>query len=323
MPDLHMMDNEGDGPMPMIDLMPTDATYISCDHPDADYSRACALVAATGWRRGMTEVILLKYPRTSLPVGAAVERAELVLYPWRNRETERNPAFCIYSIKSDSRGSHTAWDRRLELANFPQASQPASACGKDGSIHCDITSLVEGWLCGGERHCSIAVVADAGECLMVHSACSAHPPCLRLLYCDGQPTKAPKEERRGHECGPAHEQHCAWQMLCGYREKVYTLDICTDTAYTPAVDISQARTVTFFIKNYCCTAIDAALQVSPDSLDWMDDKQGITVSPDGLTAITPYLFARYIRVGVSPARSMASGKVRVWYQAQSLNYQLE
>lgn len=316
-----MMEDEGDGQMPMIDLMPMDATYISCDHPDADYSQTGVLVAATGWRRGMTEVILLKYPRPSLPMGNAVERVELVLYPWENRGG--HPAFHVYRLKSDFCGSLATWARRPTLANFPQVTQPSSTCAENGAIHSDITCLAMEWLVSADDHCNIALVAQADQCLMVHSACSAHPPCLRLFYCDGQFPDAPEEERCRHECDPAHEQCCARQVLCGYREKVYTLDICTDMAYTPAIDISQARTVTFFIKNCSCSTIEAALQISPDGLDWLDDKQKVAVPPDGLAAITPYLFARHIRAGISSVDPKASGKVRVWYQAQSLNYLIE
>lgn len=308
--------------MSMIDLVPSDATFICRDDPAADHSRACALVTAAAGRRGITSAILLKFPRPSLAANTVVTQAELVLHPWQSRGAEIHPAFYVYSLETDFCGCLATWQRQPKFGGFPQASQPAATCAKDGALHCDITNLAMDWLSSKESHMGIAIAPQADTCLMLHSACSAHPPCLRLHCCGNLLQEPPEEERRGQQCGPDSEEDRPRQALCGYREKVYLLDICNATACTKAMDISQARTVTFLIKNCGCTAIGAKLQISPDGQDWMDDRQGVAVSPEGLAAITPYLFARYIRLNISSA-DPKGGKAKVWYQSQSLNYRLE
>ncbi len=304
--------------MPVIDLLPMDATYISRDAPDADYSQACALVAASTRRRGVTEAILLKYAKPSLPAGTVIRQAELVLHPWQHPGLGEVPAFSVYSLRSDFQGPCAAWERRPQLADFPLVTMPASTCGSDGAIHCGIPCQAKGWILSCESSSGIAVVAEADGCLMVYSGRSAHPPLLRLLCSEGSLPEKPEKEEHRKGCGPSSEEGCAGHRPSGYRERVFTLEIDAGTVYTPAVDISQARTVTFFIRNCSCTAIQAALQVSPDGLDWMDERQCVAVPPEGLTAITPYLFARYIRAGVSSFDLNAGGTARVWFQAQLL-----
>lgn len=305
-------------PMPTIDLLPSDATYICREDPYADYSRACALVSAAEGQRGMTAAILLRFRRPPLPGATAVERTELVLYPWQGRSRQHHPAFHVYRLTTDFTASLANWERRPAFADFPQVFCPASVCQSDDAIHCDITALAREWFCGGADQLGIALVAEPPTCLMVHSGCSTHPPYLRLRYRMGNNPRSP-EERRPDGCAPEHKNHCPDRAPCGYRENIFTLHAHNETVYTPAVDIAQVRNVTFLIQNQGSSAIAAALQISPNGLDWMDDKQNITVPRDSLAAVTPYLFARYIRLGASSLSSGAGAEATVWCQAQMLS----
>lgn len=90
-----------------------------------------------------------------------------------------------------------------------------------------------------------------------------------------------------------------------------------NAAFSPAVDISATERVTVFMENTGNDAIVFSLAISPDSAAFINDPQSVALQPGETGALTPYLFARYLRViATGPSRIEA----RATFQMQTRDY---
>jgi hypothetical protein len=315
--------------MPVIDLKTSDATYISCDHPNANYRHSRLLIAANDRQNNITAAILLKFRKPAIPAGYVFKHAALHLNLFHSSPYEDAPSinqFNIYKIQSEFTVQNMDWEHRPKLSAFPCACIRNN--GSDYGINCILTELVTKWFGSHESSLGIAIVARSSRgCLMIDSRNSDYPPILSLHciisnenhddHSDGSTDQCPETISYDESVGFG-----AKNLLCNYTERMCYLYAGNEMQFSPAVDISRVRTLTFFIQNLTESEIEAILQISPNGLDFMDDKQRIRLASGAMSAITPYLFARYARIGVISPVVCENGQVKVWFQAQSLNYRI-
>lgn len=91
--------------------------------------------------------------------------------------------------------------------------------------------------------------------------------------------------------------------------------------FSQNVEAANTRRITFFIENTGAANFEANLQISPDGINFINDKQVITLRESGaMEAITPYLFAKYMRVRIRPETAGEFVRARIWCQNQTHDY---
>lgn len=91
--------------------------------------------------------------------------------------------------------------------------------------------------------------------------------------------------------------------------------------FSGAIEVSRARKITFFIENTGGHSFNFNLQISPDGTHFIDDKQTQRLEAENtMAALTPYLFAKYMRVRIQPVSAGEPVHARIWCQMQTHNY---
>lgn len=93
--------------------------------------------------------------------------------------------------------------------------------------------------------------------------------------------------------------------------------------FSPTFDASSFVTLTFFVKNTCGVPINFNIQLSPDSKEYMDDRQIFKIDAGELKAFTPYMFGKFMRARIAALSPGQQTGAEIWVQAQTGNYFLK
>ena len=106
-----------------------------------------------------------------------------------------------------------------------------------------------------------------------------------------------------------------------FYEKVFDINE-VGIAFTDMVNLKDAKTVTFFVKNLGNSTLNINLQYSPNGIDFINDPQNLTLNPLEFKAVTPYLFSKFIRMQLT-TKDESPILANVHCQIQTYNYSFE
>lgn len=98
-----------------------------------------------------------------------------------------------------------------------------------------------------------------------------------------------------------------------YAESIMCLDTTQEYSFTRTILVQTAQTITVFVKNTGDCGLKAFLQNSPNGIDFINDKQMLELEKGDMGYIVPYIFSKYIRLGVAGVKG---GKAQIWVQIQ-------
>jgi hypothetical protein len=302
--------------MPLMNIYASDATYVSDRNQLKNYSNSDLLIAGNDKQYINSKVILLKFGKLTSFIDYDIKRATLWLYVNKNsafNDNRNSHAFIIYPNLTDFNAGSVIWNNRPYISSVPLASMKIRKSDFGSYVQCHITDLVRDWLTKPNSNYGITLAAPYycnNVCFSIHSNINSNPPIILLEY--AEKNKILKDDGKHYE-----------NVISNFDERIFFMHVKDSCVFTPNIEIAKSRTVSFFVKNLGPTSIEVVLQISPDGINFIDNPQMVTLPAQEITALTPYMFARYIKIGVKNNDPCTCTDVKVWYQAQMLNYTIK
>ena len=323
-----MIKEKGDK-MALMNIYASDATFVSDVKQLQNYRNSDLLIAGNDKQYVNSQVILLKFQKPVSLISSEIKHASLSIYVDKKsafRINRTSHTFVIYPNLTDFENGSVIWNNRPNISNVPLASMKIRNSDFGSYVKCDITGLVRDWFADKIPNYGITLAApyySNMDYLSIHSNTNSNPPMIQLDYM-GKNDAAQNDNHEDEK--PVDTQninHDCEKIISNFEERIFYMHVKNSCVYTPFIEISKSRTISFFIKNFCDNSVEVILQISPDGINFIVDPQITTLSAYEMTALTPYMFAKYIRICVKNNDPCASSDVKVWYQAQLLNYTIK
>lgn len=101
-----------------------------------------------------------------------------------------------------------------------------------------------------------------------------------------------------------------------FTEEYETVKTTDSFDCTPGYNTSQKSELTFFVKNLGAYPATAALQISPNNVDYMMDGKEIEIPAGTMKWLVPYIYAKYTRLCFKSAVEGKATVLYISYQAQ-------
>ncbi len=303
--------------MPEKIILAHEAVYVSEANPETNYLNAgrievgfseycttdCILKARPAYR--FETIGLLQFLPFELPEGSRILNARLHLFV--NSTRTMTSCIQIYPNAQPFDGSTVSWETKPVTALAPVSVLLVKCQDQCSYVTCDITQLVTNVHKGHVPGFGVSLVADRGTLNTVRfcSDKARHPVYASIEYdmCCSPPC-------------PVHAQ----TVENIFYEHIFEEEAAADAVFTQSIQVANAQTITFFVKNTGTFSFNFNLQISPDGIDFSDDQQMCTLQANEIKSVTPYLFAKYMRACIRPVLAGGHVKARIWCQMQTLDY---
>lgn len=280
-----------------------DALYVAQGAPDRNLAASPLMVVGYSGRDGAGYLVgLLQFPPLDLGPGYGVLSARLYMKVYRAAAAMIPVA--VYANQAPFDGRTVTFSTRPAIVPYPVSCLYVPRESAESYVACDITQYLQnrpGRLPGfGFSLVSVAGYEGVAAFYAMEEACL---PFVQIIC-----RSMPDPDRGGG------------LMENVFAERVFDVQGMGEDCYTPAIRMAEIETATFFMKNNGPYPAILQLQLSPDGLDFLPDKQLAEAGAGELAAVTPYLFGKFMRAQVRPARAGLPVSARVWYQAQTRNY---
>lgn len=257
------------------------------------------------WSKGPRENIgLLQFKPFDLPTNSEILSARLHLFVRSTRN--ESSSVRVYSNKEYFDKDTVKWEARPKYYKAPFSTLLVEKQNQCSYASCDITDLVKGNSSGRFYGLSLIASREAKDEITFCSDECAHPVYISIEY---------------SKCKP-------YPILPGtiknvFQEHIYEVQGTDDELFTQTIDMETAQRITFFVKNTGSGSISANLQISPNGIDFVNDSQVLTLQTNEIYALTPYLFAKYMRVRITPQNAGEYVNAYVCCQIQTFDYIME
>ncbi len=294
-----------------------EAVYVSELNPCVNYAHSPIIVVGFSggfpFKRSVAKPLcfpaenigLLQFTAFDLPPHYEILKARLHLFVCHAHC--RAKRIQIYSNAEPFNGTTVNWITKPDV----QPGPIAALCVEKPRHYaiCDITQFIR----ENQNKCittwGFSLMADRenAEGVVVFSNQAGFLPYISISYCKKPLPPSPRE--------------IVENIFC---EHIWEVAGNDPALFSPSLEVSQARKITFFIENTGIHSFSYNLQISPDGVHFIDDKQtGWLEEAHSMEALTPYLFAKYMRVRIQPALAGESVHARIWCQMQTHNYLLK
>jgi len=238
--------------------------------------------------------LLLYFSMSQVPKDVDIESATLTFYIKRASSWHKNE-ITPYVISEEWSPERVTWNTmplydRNTYDYTPNSWQPAL-------YEFDITNIVQNWYNGDLTNFGLIFIGQESiDCTY-----------LKVLT------------DLKHICSPRvtvtyFKKSCSGSTR--FVEEMQELDTCDTFNYALQNDTSLTKTVTYMVENTGFSAVTVKLQISPNGLVFADDYKDVIIQPGDITYLTPYIFAKYTRIGIMNINTGDTSSVKVWYQAQ-------
>lgn len=298
--------------MPEKIIPARDAVYVSEDYPQINYSDSAFVNV------GFPESSPINRPRRKrshyqgesigllqfefdLPDQYEMLNAQLHLFVFHTRFMVNRVQ--IYPNREPFNGNTVTWMTRPAVQPGPVATLFVEREKQGYYVPCNITQLIKDGRMGGMPGFGVSLIGnrETGDGVEFFSNQSPYPPYVSLQY------RKPSDPSRT-------------KVESLFYEQVFEVEGTGDVLFSRTMEVSHVRTVSFFVKNIGVNSFDVNLQISPDKMDFLDDKQICRLGVNEINSLIPYSFAKYMRIRLRPVLSGVPIHARIWCQMQTYNY---
>ena len=295
-----------------------DSVYVSEENPRSNYADSgsidvrCVLSApASGSAQSRPHprdtIGLLRFEIPRLP-GCELTGARLALFV--GGTGSQTSHIRVYPNMEPFDTNAVTWSTRPKIRYTPVADLLVPEKKQGEYVELDVTQMVKS-MDAGKGACSfgvtLAMYGRTNNAVAFASHRSEHPPYISVEF---------SRKRVTFRRCPPHPE--AWKnVFCERNFDVHGMD---DLLFSKTIEAARARTITFFVKNMGAGSLDFHLQVSPDGIHFLNDKQTLRLEANEMEALTPYLFAKYMRVCLRPVMARECIHAHIWCQMQTLDY---
>lgn len=246
---------------------------------------------------------LLQFPGFNLPPGCETLNVQLGLFVSSLQCGTRH--IQIYPNNELFTANSVNWMTRPGVEPVPIADLHVERPGI--YVYCDITQFIKenNPLPDNNWGFSLVTVEQCRDGMVLFSRQAGFQPYIFINYIKKIFPPCPYETARN--------------LFRGY---FWEIDGNEPILYSPDIEVANARIITFFVENAGTGSFNANLQISPDGINFIDDKQIRSLQAGATEAITPYLFAKYMRVRIQPEIAGQFVNARIWCQIQTYDYLL-
>lgn len=243
---------------------------------------------------------LFQFDLSILPSGQIITKAELVLYIMRNDYPSASKLFNIYRIRQNFEENTVTYNNQPSVSSDPYATLVIDD-EINTYLRSDVTDLVKEWYEGHYPNHGLLVKASnetINSLAAFYSSYSSNEVYFPYLEISIE--------------GP--EQISGRVFSSSTETELITSD---SYSYSQVYDVSQTTNYTVFVKNtgdynYC----DAILQISPNSIDWINDSKLYSIMPGEIASIVPRMFSQYARLAYKSSTHGSSTTIDVCAQLQ-------
>lgn len=240
--------------------------------------------------------VLVTFPIDAIPQDAVITKASLKLYITTTSDKQNN-IIKPYMITSPWSPESVTWN--FQPKYNPNIYGTPVNIQYSGFVFFDITNLVSQWHKQHQPFNGFILKNDE-----VKSNCYA-----TMLYTQSKYEKPFIQIQYVLRCNC-----CA--TCTKFVEKTEVLQAEDTFAYTSTLDVSLTKTIACFIKNTGNSSIFAKFQYSPNSIDFENGIETKEILPGELLHTFPYLFSKYLRLGVKTSCEDEKSKAVIWFQLQ-------
>ena len=287
-----------------------DAVYVSQDSPDRSDPMSPVVCVGLSNQAFLNDparisygryIGLLQFPPLALPQGHKIASARLFLLVCASH-------FCPVRVEVHQNlapfdGRTVTYRTRPAVSPLPLGYTLVTPQSQMRYVSCDMTALLGGSQ-GNLPPTGFSLMAAYRETGVV-AFCAQAEACLPYLEIT---------------CEPSDGEHQDSLVENIFRERVFDLHGEGQAQCTPVIGTAGVKTITFFVKNTGTEALEFHLELSPDGIGFLPDPQTLQVEEGEMKAATPYLFGRFMRVCLNPAKGGQRFAARIWCQAQTNHY---
>ncbi len=251
---------------------------------------------------------LVQFAPFQLPKNTRLVKVVLHLFVMRTKY--RTNCIWVSPIMQPFDAKKVTWNTMPLIEQEPKLPILINPDDKCDYVTCDITRILSAGDAGNIPGFGLALSASRET--MDFSLISANP----IAY----PVYATVEyDTIGTPIDPAHPR--VFKNV--FQEYVFDIEGTDEYIYSPKILTKTAQTITWFVKNKGGNILNFKLQISPDGLNFIDDKQKVILQAGEMQAITPYMFAKFMRVCISPQVQGEFVQAQVLCQMQTHNYMVD
>jgi hypothetical protein len=243
---------------------------------------------------------LLQFDTSSLPAGYIVTNAELLLYINRNDYPDTFKTFDVHRILSSFDEDTVTYNSQPSFSATPEAF---FIVGNEINtyLRVDVTKPVKEWYEGRFINYGLLIKAsdeNSNSLVGFYSRFYSNEALVPILAVSlAEPVQVSGRVFRSSE----------EVSLLSY----------DSYSFSKAHDVSQSINYTYFVKNTGkANSCDVIMQVSPDSIDWINDSKLYTIPPDSLIGIIPKTFSKYARIAYKSTQPGSSTNINITLQMQ-------
>lgn len=243
--------------------------------------------------------ILFKFPITSLPEDAMIIEATFNITSFSNNIATLPKKITPYALIENWSVDTVNWNNQ-PLFNEEIRGESAAA-GRGIENEFDITSIVRKWYDNQIPNHGIILksdeIKDNTYARLITDINKSYGPNINIIY--------------------QLKSECVCKVIpTKFIEGIEEFDTNGDYKFSKTRDTSLTKTVTYFIENLGESSVTANLQISPDGVNFVEDKGVKVIKKNEVVVLIPYVFAKFTRLRVKNINNNEISRVRIWYQGQ-------
>lgn len=274
--------------MAVVYLTPVFDTYVYNKLPDKNFSRDSILYV--GYKKPDNIYrSLLKFNLCSIPLSAYISRSILRLFLC-NDDYNFTKCIDIHRIVSSYDEETVSYNSQPDFLPKYESSA-VLPYEKPQFVEWDVTQLAKGWHSGG--------IVNYG--IMLKSRSERFPSLVSFssLQCDYSP-------------------NVPLLLVEFYDNDLFSSSDTYSSSPTPqyskVFNTFCFKVVTFFVINQGLSNVTVSVEVSPDCVNWYEEKSKMNVPPGKTTALVPQIFGKYTRLKFFTEKDR--GSIQIHMQGQ-------